>query len=115
MEERSTPGWQFYQRHLSYFYNKDVDGLVAGDYNEDAVLITFDFNVKGHAAIKQVFHGYLDMIGDLKVKSTDKFTETEDTIFLEATLETSKSGERRVYDAFVLKNGKISYHFTGVK
>jgi ketosteroid isomerase-like protein len=113
--KKDTPGWKFYERHLNYFYTKDVDGLVKNDYNEDAVLISFDFTVKGHEDLKKIFHGYLEMIGDLKLKSTDNFTETKDTIFLEATLETSRLGERKVYDIFLLKDGKISYHFTGVK
>ena len=30
-------------------------------------------------------------------------------------MDTSKAGERRVYDVFVLRNGKIQYHFTGLK
>lgn len=115
VEPRDTPGFKFYEKHLNFFLTKDVNGLVKNDYNEDAVLVSFDFTVKGHKALEEVFNGYLDMIGDFKLKSTDNFTETEDTIFLEATLETSKLGERKVYDVFVMKNGKISYHFTGVK
>ncbi len=111
----TTPGWKFYERHINYFVIKDVNGLVENDYNEDAVLISFDFTVKGHEALKDIFKGYLEMIGDLELKSTDNFTETEDSIFLEATIETSKLGERKVYDVFVMKNGKISYHFTGVR
>jgi len=47
------------------------------------------------------------------LESTDKYTETEDTIFLEATVSTDL-GRTRVFDAFVLKSGKASYHFTGV-
>ena len=47
------------------------------------------------------------------LESTDKYTETEDTIFLEATVSTDL-GRTRVFDAFVLKGGKASYHFTGV-
>ena len=111
----TTPGRKFYDRHLNYFYAKDVDGLVENDYNEDAVLISFDFTVRGHEALKEIFRAYLDMIGDMEVKSTDNFTETEDTIFLEATLETEKLGERKVYDVFILRDGKISYHITGVR
>lgn len=110
-----TPGKKFYEKHLGYFYAKDVDGLVENDYNEDAVLISFDFTVQGHEALKEIFRGYIDMIGDMKVKSTDNFTETEDIIFLEATLETSKLGERKVYDVFMMRDGKISYHITGVR
>jgi len=30
-------------------------------------------------------------------------------------MDTSRAGERKVYDIFVLKDGKISYHFTGLR
>lgn len=115
IEPRTTPGWKFYERHVNYFSIRDVNGLVANDYNQDAVLITFDFTVKGHKALKETFNAYLDMIGDFTLKSTDNFTETEDVVFIEATLETSKLGERKVYDVFIMKDGRISYHITGVK
>ena len=107
-------GRKFYDRQLEYLFAKDVDGLIENNYNEDAVLVSFDRVVKGREALKEHFRGYLEMLGDLKVKSTDKFQETEDTIFFEASVE-SNFGPAVVYDAFVLKNGKISYHFTGVK
>lgn len=110
-----SPLWRFYKRHLGFFYAKDVDGLVANDYTEDAVLSAPDFTVQGHAALKQIFSGYVEMIGDIRLKSTDKFTETANAVQLEATLQTSRAGERKVYDIFVMRDGKISQHFTGVK
>lgn len=109
----STPGWTFYQRQLDYLRAKNVDGLIEAHYDDDAVLISFDRTVRGHDALKDHFRGYLEMLGDLVVESTDKFTETDDAIFLEATV-TSNLGGARVYDAFVLRDGKISHHFTGV-
>src|SRR5438876_5555958 len=115
IETRDTPGWKFYQRHVNYFVTKDVDGLVANDYNDDAKLIAFPFTVQGREALRKVFTDYLNMIGDITLRSTENFTESDDTIFLEATMDTSKAGERRVYDVFVLRNGKIQYHFTGLK
>jgi ketosteroid isomerase-like protein len=110
----STPARKFYDEQLDYLYKKDVDGLIDNHYNEDALLISFDATVRGRQALKEHFRRYLQMLGDLKVKSTDKFTETGDTIFFEATVNASNLGDTRVYDAFVLRNGKISYHFTGV-
>jgi ketosteroid isomerase-like protein len=109
-----TPGRKFYEEQLQYIFAKDVDGLIDNHYNEDAVLIGFDFVVKGRDALKKYFRGYLEMLGKLELKSTDKFRETEDTIFLEASV-VSKLGPAVVYDAFVLRDGKASYHFTGVK
>ena len=55
------------------------------------------------------------MIGDFTLRSTDNFHESEDAIILEATMDTEKTGERKVYDCFVMRDGKISHHFTGVR
>jgi len=54
------------------------------------------------------------MLGYIKLVSTDKFTETEDSIYFEATVET-KLGVVRVYDVFLLNDGKATHHFTGLK
>jgi ketosteroid isomerase-like protein len=108
-----TPGRKFYAEQLDYLAAKDVDGLVANHYNDDAVLISFDVTVKGREALRDYFRTYLERLGTLTVTSTDKFMETEDSIFFEATV-TSNLGTVRVYDAFVLRDGKISYHFAGV-
>ena len=109
----SSPGRRFYEEQLNYLAAKDVEGLVANHYNDDAVLISFDVTVRGHEALRDYFRIYLERLGTLAVTSTDKFTETDDTIFFEATV-TSNPGAVRVYDAFVLRDGKISYHFAGV-
>jgi ketosteroid isomerase-like protein len=105
---------EFYKEQLDYLFAKDVDGLIDNHYNEDAVLIGFDFVVKGRDALKAHFRTYLQMLGHFEVKSTNKFRETEDTLFFEASV-VSDLGPAEVYDALVLKDGKIVYHFTGVK
>jgi hypothetical protein len=110
----TTAGRTFYDRQVGYLKAKDVDGLVDNHYNDDAVLVRFDSVIKGKDALKQFFHQYVEMLGDIEVESTDQFAETEDTIFFEATVK-SKLGRAQVYDAWVLKNGKISYHFGGMK
>jgi ketosteroid isomerase-like protein len=115
MQPQDTPGWKFFEHHLTYFFNKDVDGLLASDYNDDAVVVSYDFAVKGKDNLKQLFTAYLEMMGDITIKSTEHFRETEDSIMVEATMDTSRAGERKVYDVFVMKNGKISYHFTGLR
>ena len=109
----SSPGRKFYEEQLDYLAAKDVDGLVANHYNDDAVLMSFDVTVRGREALRQYFRAYLERLGTLAVTSTDRFAETEDSIFFEATV-TSNLGTVRVYDAFVLRDGKISYHFAGV-
>lgn len=107
--------WKFYEKHLSFFYRKDIEGLLANDYAEDCQLVSYDFAVKGHAAMRPIFTAYLEMLGDFVVKSTEHFTATEDSILLEATLTGQKFGERKVYDVFVFRDGKAIYHFTGTR
>ena len=114
-EERDTAGWKFYQKHLNFFYTRDIEGLVQSDYHEDAELVTVDWSARGRDALRQIFTGYLEMIGDFKVRTTEKFHETDDAIMLEATMDTQKAGERKVYDIFVMRAGKITHHFTGVR
>lgn len=110
----TTPGKKFYEEQLDYLTAQDIDGLVDNHYAEDGSIIAFDYVIQGRAALKQHFQEYMEMLGYIKLKSTDKFTETDDTIFFEATVET-KLGTVEVYDAFVLKDGKITHHFTGLK
>ena len=59
------------------------------------------------------FRDYIEMLGDIVVESTDKFAETDDAILFEATVR-STLGLARVYDAWVLRDGQITHHFTGV-
>lgn len=115
MEPEDTAGWKFFLHHLDYFYKKDVEGLVANDYTADAQVISYDFAVQGTDALKQLFTGYLQMIGDFKVTSWDHFRETADSILVEATMDTERAGERKVWDVFMMKDGKITHHFTGVR
>jgi hypothetical protein len=107
-----TPGRAFYQRQIAALEAGDLNALLT-QYHPDATMVGFDFMVKGHVAIKKHFQGYLERLGTLKLKSTDKFTETEDAIFFEATI-TSGLGEAQVYDVFMLHDGKATHHFSGV-
>jgi len=106
-------GRQFYERQLAYLQAGDVDGLISHHYHDDAVLVTFDVTVRGREALIRYFRRYLQELGHLELLSTDKFVETGDAIFLEATMRTAL-GTARVYDALVLREGKITYHFAGV-
>jgi hypothetical protein len=119
VQEGSTPGWKFYNRQMDFIYKKDVDNLIDTNYNDDAQLLSLatdtGFTVKGKEALKEHFKGYLQMLGDLTVKSVDKWQETDDTIFFEASVNASNIGDARVYDAFILRNGKVSHHLSGLK
>jgi ketosteroid isomerase-like protein len=110
---RQSAGRQFYERQLAYLRANDVDGLIDQHYHDDAVLIRFDLTVRGRGALKTYFRAYLQQLDCLELISTDHFTETGDAVFLEATMKTAL-GTARVYDAFVLRDGKITHHFAGV-
>jgi len=70
--------------------------------------------VRGHAALKEHFRNYMRWVQIKEVVTTDKFTETDTSVSFEATVRTNR-GIARIYDVFMLKDGKVSYHFTGVK
>jgi ketosteroid isomerase-like protein len=107
-----TPGRAFYERQIAALESGDVDRVMA-QYHEDAVLISFDTTVRGLSALRQHFVGYLARLGSLTLLSTDRFTETPDSIFFEATVRTS-SAEVKVYDVFMLRDGRATHHFTGL-
>jgi hypothetical protein len=108
----NTPGKVFYQTQIAALEAQDIDAIVS-HYHDDAEIIGFDVYVKGRDAIRKHFQGYLERLGTLQLKSTDKFVETENTIFFEATMLVTQ-GEARVYDVFILKDGRATQHFTGV-
>ena len=111
----STAGKQFYDQQIKYLEANDVPGMVANQYAEDGVIIGFGFTRKGHEALLEHFKNYMAQLGKIKLVSTDKFTETDDSIFFEATVETA-GGTAQVYDVFILNpDGKASHHFTGLK
>ena len=109
-----TPGRRFYEEQIALPRQDSTDELIDQHYQQDAVLIAFTKVVQGQAALKEHFRAYLKILGTVEVLSLDQFVETEDTIFFEATVRTAM-GQVKVYDAFVLSDGKATHHFTGVK
>lgn len=107
-------GNQLYLRQVECLLAKDVNRLVDENYCDDALLTSANSSVRGKQALKEHFRNYLQRLTIKEVKSTDLFVETADTLLFEATVETNL-GIAKVYDAFVLRDGKIAYHFSGVK
>lgn len=108
-----TPGRAFYARQIEYLRTGDVVGLVEGQYHPDATLVGFEFTRRGRDELIAHFRDYLARLGTFELRSTDRFTETDDAILFEATIRTDL-GETRVYAVFVLRGDKASHHFTGV-
>ena len=109
-----TPGRRFYDEQIALLRPDSTDELIDRHYQKNAVLISFAKVVQGQAALKEHFRGYLNILETVEILSLDQFVETEDTIFFEATVRTA-IGQVKVYDAFVLSDGKATHHFTGVK
>jgi hypothetical protein len=112
VEGSKYPG--FYERQIEFLSNKDTDGLIDNQYNDDAELLSFTNHIVGADALKTYFRGYVEHLGYLKVLSTDAYAEGDSSIFFEATVETA-GGVANVYDVFVMRDGKIAHHFTGLK
>jgi len=108
-----TPGKTFYNRQVAFLEAHDVEGLIASQYAPNAELVGYDLHVQGTQALIKHFTGYLEQLGSLKLVSTDKFMEIENAIMFEASIQVA-AGVARVYDTFVLKDGKAIYHFTGM-
>ena len=110
----STPGRKFYEEQIALLQPGRTDELIDRHYHEHAVLVTLGKVVRGRNDLKQYFRGYAAKLGHIQMVSLDAFVETDDAVLFEATVRTA-TGEARVYDAFVLLEGKAAYHFAGVK
>ena len=107
----------FYDNHLVLLANKDADALVENDYHDEAEMILLvaeePIYIKGKEALKKQLGDYVNYIYQGFV-STDKLAFTEDSIFLEATINTA-NGPSKVYDALYMRDGKIYRHYSGLK
>ena len=109
-----TPGKLFYEEQVKYLLDKDVESLVEKHYQDNAVIVSFDHIVRGKEQIKAYFKQFFNSVTIERVMSTDNFTETEDTVMFEATVE-SNHGVIKTFDALVLESGRIRLQFTGVR
>jgi hypothetical protein len=127
-----TPGRQFFDEQITLLQQARTDELIEKHYHEDAVLISTANIVRGCEDLKVHFRAYVNVLTKIDLSSgrpqffpiqakpavfnfsLDAFIETDNSILLEATMR-SALGETKVYDAFVLRDGKVTHHFTGVK
>ncbi len=107
-----TPGWKFFHEQIAALEKGDIERLMA-QYHQDAVLVTFDRTVRGVPALREYFAGYLARLGSMALLSADRFTETADSIYFEATVRTD-SAEAKVYDVVLLRDGRATHQFAGV-
>ena len=114
LTETVTPGRVFYDRHIQFLVDKDVDGLVETNYAPDAELVTFQ---NGH----QRARGAAQPTSTVTSRCSATSSSNRPTSSPRPTTRSSSrrpsgrsSGRARVYDAWVLRDGQITHHFTGV-
>lgn len=112
MAEKYRP---FYEKQLAILADKDHVRLIDEQYAPDAELLNIDHApaVVGSEALKRHFEGYIAQLGYIKLLSTDKYVESDDSLMFEATVETA-GGIARVYDTFVMRDGRIWRHYSGL-
>jgi hypothetical protein len=103
----------FVDEQIAMLKAGDVDRLLASHYHPDALLVAGDRTISGHEALRAYFVRYVRDLGAFSVDSMDRFVAEADAILFEATV-TSALGRVRVYDAFVLRDGRITHHFAGI-
>lgn len=107
----------FFDNHIELLKANDVNELVEHDYHDDAVMLLLAQDepmvVSGKAELKKVLGAYLEFVYRGFI-STEKYIETDDSLFFEATIKTN-AGRSRVYDALHMKDGKILRHYSGVR
>lgn len=108
----------FFDQHMAYLAQRDLDGLLREQYTPDAILITpFDVLEKPpphvvHAgpAMLDFFGRWLDYHGKFTVDSLYDYAETEDSISFHAQI-TSKTGKWVLGEAWHKRGDKIDRHY----
>ena len=111
-ENPTTPGKLFYDQQVASLEASDVDGLMA-QYHPDAVLIGFEAVVRGQQALRDHFVRYLDRLGALQIGVHRPLCRDRRLDFLRSDGR-DEPGQARVYDVFLLRDGKVTHQFTGV-
>jgi ketosteroid isomerase-like protein len=94
-------------QHLRSFYEQDLDGLLA-DYTSDAVLFIPEGRLRGSAAIKPFFEGFLSEFA----KPGSSFSMRQQMVageyaYISWTAETADNWYESATDTFVVRDGKI--------
>jgi hypothetical protein len=111
-EPALSPGASFYRSYLAALQSGDRARLLSL-YHADAVLLSTDGAVVGVSAIAVFFERYLAGRAGFTAAPAGEPIEGGDSILGEAGIETA-DGVSRTRDAFVLKDGRATHHFTCV-
>lgn len=109
-----TWGKRFFENQVRCLIAGDANRLVEENYLPEATVQSHEWTVTGHEALRTHFGNYMRAVKIIEVVSTEHFSETPNSVCFEATIRSSL-GVVRVYDVMTMRDGKIIYHFTGVK
>jgi len=115
LETEPSFGRKMLRRHMHYLYNNDVAGMLANEYTEDAVVVVDNNVVQGREALTGLMTGFIQMIGEFRYQTIDRFVETADSVLVESTVNMANIGVKKVYDLYMLRDGKICQQIKGVK
>lgn len=108
----NTPLRRFYDDLLRAFGRGDAEVLVDTFYQPDAILTTFEGIHSGRSELvaffRQAFHQNANLL------ATERFVELTDSFYVESVMRTT-TGTQHTYNSFVVRNGRISHQFAGVK
>ncbi len=111
-----SPLRAFYDRLLHGLAHGDAEAVVDVFFHEEAVLTTFEGIHTGRAELVAFFRGYLAQHDGLGILATERFVERGDAFYTETLLPaTTNVGARHAYNGYVVRDGKITHQFTGVK
>jgi hypothetical protein len=107
----TSKGQAFLQQQVEFLTRGDMDGLMREQYHDDAEMVTFEFTLKGKAAIRK----YLEFdepakagkIGGIELRN---FAESDDVIIFNAAVKSENLGTFIARDALYLRDGKIYRH-----
>jgi len=113
-EKDLSIGRRLFNNQIKCLLAGDPDRLITENYQPDATVQSFEWTVSGADALRAHFGHYLSTVSILEVAAVEAFAETANSIAFEATIRTN-SGIVRVYDVMMLREGRISFHFTGTR
>jgi hypothetical protein len=101
---------EVFERQLRLIEAGDLEALL-GQYHEDAVLLRFDRVVRGKAALREYFAGYLAQRP--RFREVLQYADADDLISYQAVLELGGE-EVRAHGTLVLRGERIHRHAAGL-
>jgi hypothetical protein len=106
----SSSGRAFHQKYLAALQAGNLEDLLSL-YHPDAILLSSGAAFNGVLGIAEFFRSRFGGVGSFKAAPSGEPVEGPDSLACETSLE--KAGAHaRIFDGFVLRDGRATYHFT---